>query len=47
MYMYNYVDAVLKEVENKLENFREDLRQKLLSCPSSLEEQKRIIKCVA
>lgn len=36
--------SVLREVENQLSKFREDLKKKLLKLPSSLEEQKRLIK---
>ena len=36
--------SVLTEVENQLSKFREDLKKKLLKLPSSLEEQKRLIK---
>lgn len=36
--------AVLMEVENQLSKFRDDLKKKLLKLPSSLEEQKKLIK---
>jgi exocyst complex component 2 len=35
---------VLAEVEKQLAKFRDDLRKKLLKLPSSLEEQKKLIK---
>ena len=38
------LSPVLKEVENQVAKFRDDLMKKLLKLPSSLEEQKRIIK---
>ena len=37
---------MLEEVEKQLAKFREDLRKKLLKLPSTLEEQKRLIKYV-
>ena len=44
--MYNVCEhTVLKEVENQVGKFRDDLRKKLLKLPSSLEEQKKVIKC--
>ena len=43
--MYNVCEhTVLKEVENQVGKFRDDLRRKLLKLPSSLEEQKKVIK---
>ena len=43
--MYNVCEhTVLKEVENQVGKFRDDLRKKLLKLPSSLEEQKKVIK---
>ena len=41
-----YLYVVLEEVEKQLTKFREDLRKKLLKLPSTLEEQKRLIKYV-
>ena len=36
--------TVYQEVENRIEAFREMLTKKLLTLPSSLEEQKRLIR---
>ena len=38
------VCVVLEEVEKQLSKFRDDLRKKLLKLPSTLEEQKKLIK---
>ena len=42
----NIFKRVLQEVEKKIANFREDLKLQLLVLPSTLDQQKRLIKLV-
>lgn len=40
----NIFKKVLEEVEKQIANFREDLKQQLLILPSTLDQQKKLIK---